>query len=97
LIEQLSVESFSQNNAFECRSAEIARPHCNHNGNSRRTRPEATKGALREMIEFLVHEKHPSHVTKLHGFQASPRILEITQLVDGNKGYSNIPKAKSRK
>ncbi len=46
---------------------------------------EATKGALREMIDFLVKEKH---LTRDDAYMLSSVAadLEITQLVDGNKG-----------
>jgi acetamidase/formamidase len=54
---------------------------------------EATKGALREMIDFLVNEKH---LTRDDAYMLSSVAadLEITQLVDGNKGvHAMIPKA----
>jgi hypothetical protein len=54
---------------------------------------EATKGALREMIDFLVNEKH---LTRDDAYQLSSVAadLNITQLVDGNKGvHAMIPKA----
>jgi acetamidase/formamidase len=54
---------------------------------------EATKGALREMIDFLVHEKH---LTRDDAYMLSSVAadFEITQLVDGNKGvHAMIPKA----
>ena len=54
---------------------------------------EATKGALREMIDFLVNEKH---MTRDDAYQLSSVAadLDITQLVDGNKGvHAMIPKA----
>ena len=54
---------------------------------------EATKGALREMIDFLVNEKH---LTRDDAYQLSSVAadLDITQLVDGNKGvHAMIPKA----
>ena len=54
---------------------------------------EATKGALREMIDFLVTEKH---LTRDEAYMLSSVAadLEITQLVDGNKGvHAMIPKA----
>src|SRR5256885_15475138 len=54
---------------------------------------EATKMALREMIDFLVNEKH---LTRDDAYQLSSVAadLDITQLVDGNKGvHSMIPKA----
>src|SRR5438094_289578 len=46
---------------------------------------EATKMALREMIDFLVKEKH---LTRDDAYQLSSVAadLDITQLVDGNKG-----------
>src|SRR2546425_12794982 len=54
---------------------------------------EATKMALREMIDFLVTEKH---LTRDDAYQLSSVAadLDITQLVDGNKGvHAMIPKA----
>lgn len=54
---------------------------------------EATKMALREMIDFLVTEKH---LTRDDAYQLSSVAadLNITQLVDGNKGvHAMIPKA----
>jgi acetamidase/formamidase len=54
---------------------------------------EATKAALREMIDFLVTEKH---LTRDDAYQLSSVAadLDITQLVDGNKGvHAMIPKA----
>jgi acetamidase/formamidase len=54
---------------------------------------EATKMALREMIDFLVNEKH---MTRDDAYQLSSVAadLNITQLVDGNKGvHAMIPKA----
>jgi acetamidase/formamidase len=54
---------------------------------------EATKMALREMIDFLVVEKH---LTKDDAYMLSSVAadLDITQLVDGNKGvHAMIPKA----
>ena len=54
---------------------------------------EATKGALREMIDYLVNEKH---LTRDDAYQLSSVAadLNITQLVDGNKGvHAMIPKA----
>jgi len=54
---------------------------------------EATKGALREMIDYLVNEKH---LTRDDAYQLSSVAadLDITQLVDGNKGvHAMIPKA----
>src|SRR5256885_9496967 len=53
---------------------------------------EATKMALREMIDFLVNEKH---LTREDAYQLSTVAadLNITQLVDGNKGvHAMIPK-----
>jgi acetamidase/formamidase len=54
---------------------------------------EATKMALREMIDFLVTEKH---LTRDDAYMLSSVAadLSITQLVDGNKGvHAMIPKA----
>jgi acetamidase/formamidase len=54
---------------------------------------EATKAALREMIDFLVTEKH---LTRDDAYQLSSVAadLDITQLVDGNKGvHAMIPKS----
>src|SRR5436853_7506930 len=54
---------------------------------------EATKMALREMIDFLVNEKH---MTRDDAYMLSSVAadLDITQLVDGNKGvHAMIPKA----
>jgi acetamidase/formamidase len=54
---------------------------------------EATKMALREMIDFLVNEKH---LTRDDAYQLSSVAadLDITQLVDGNKGvHAMISKA----
>ena len=54
---------------------------------------EATKMALREMIDFLVTEKH---LTRDDAYMLSSVAvdLDITQLVDGNKGvHAMIPKA----
>ena len=54
---------------------------------------EATKAALREMIDFLVTVKH---MTRDDAYQLSSVAadLDITQLVDGNKGvHAMIPKA----
>jgi acetamidase/formamidase len=54
---------------------------------------EATKMALREMIDFLVTVKH---MTRDDAYQLSSVAadLDITQLVDGNKGvHAMIPKA----
>ncbi len=54
---------------------------------------EATKLALRELIDFLVTEKH---LTRDDAYMLSSVAadLDITQLVDGNKGvHAMIPKA----
>ena len=54
---------------------------------------EATKMAVREMIDFLVSEKH---LTRDDAYMLSSVAadLSITQLVDGNKGvHASIPKA----
>ena len=54
---------------------------------------EATKMALREMIDFLMTEKH---LTRDDAYQLSSVAadLDITQLVDGNKGvHAMIPKS----
>jgi acetamidase/formamidase len=54
---------------------------------------EATKMAVREMIDFLVTEKH---LTRDDAYQLSSVAadVDITQLVDGNKGvHAMIPKA----
>jgi len=54
---------------------------------------EATKAALREMIDFLVTEKH---LTRDDAYMLSSVAadLNITQLVDGNKGvHAMIPKS----
>ena len=54
---------------------------------------EAAKAALREMIDFLVTVKH---LTRDDAYQLSSVAadLDITQLVDGNKGvHAMIPKA----
>ena len=54
---------------------------------------EATRMALREMIDFLVTEKH---LTRDDAYMLSSVAadLNITQLVDGNKGvHAMIPKA----
>ena len=54
---------------------------------------EATKMALREMIDFLVTEKH---LTREDAYMLSSVAadLDITQLVDGNKGvHAMIPKS----
>ena len=54
---------------------------------------EATKGALREMIDFLVKEKRLSR-DDAYMLASVAADLEITQLVDGNKGvHAMIPKA----
>ena len=54
---------------------------------------EATKGALREMIDFLVKEKHLTR-DDAYMLASVAADLEITQLVDGNKGvHAMIPKA----
>lgn len=54
---------------------------------------EATKMALREMIEFLVSEKHLSR-DEAYMLASVAADLSITQLVDGNKGvHASIPKA----
>src|SRR3981081_3984928 len=58
---------------------------------------EATKAALREMIDFLVTEKH---LTRDDAYMLSSVAadLNITQLVDGNKGvHAMIPKSIFRK
>jgi acetamidase/formamidase len=54
---------------------------------------EATKAALREMIDFLVTQKH---MTRDDAYMLSSVAadLDITQLVDGNKGvHAMIPKS----
>jgi acetamidase/formamidase len=54
---------------------------------------EATKAALREMIDFLVTQKH---LTRDDAYMLSSVAadLDITQLVDGNKGvHAMIPKS----
>lgn len=54
---------------------------------------EATKGALREMIDFLVTQKR---LTREDAYMLSSVAadLDITQLVDGNKGvHAMIPKS----
>jgi acetamidase/formamidase len=54
---------------------------------------EATKAALREMIDFLTGEKH---LTRDDAYMLSSVAadLQITQLVDGNKGvHAMIPKS----
>jgi len=54
---------------------------------------EATKGALREMIDFLVKEKHLTR-DDAYMLASVAADLEITQLVDGNKGvHAMISKA----
>ena len=54
---------------------------------------EATKMAVREMIDFLVKEKHLSR-DDAYMLASVAADLEITQLVDGNKGvHAMIPKA----
>jgi acetamidase/formamidase len=54
---------------------------------------EATKIAVREMIDFLVNEKHLSR-DDAYMLSSVAADLSITQLVDGNKGvHTSIPKA----
>lgn len=54
---------------------------------------EATKMALREMIDFLVTEKHLSR-DDAYMLSSVAADLSITQLVDGNKGvHAMIPKS----
>lgn len=54
---------------------------------------EAAKMALREMIDFLVSEKHLSR-DNAYMLSSVAADLSITQLVDGNKGvHASIPKA----
>ncbi len=54
---------------------------------------EATKMALREMIDFLVTEKHLMR-DDAYMLSSVAADLDITQLVDGNKGvHAMIPKA----
>lgn len=54
---------------------------------------EATKMALREMINFLVNEKHLSR-DDAYMLSSVAADLSITQLVDGNKGvHAMIPKS----
>ena len=54
---------------------------------------EATKAALREMIDFLVTTKHLSR-EDAYMLSSVAADFEITQLVDGNKGvHAMIPKA----
>jgi acetamidase/formamidase len=54
---------------------------------------EATKMAVREMIDFLVTEKHLTR-DEAYMLASTAADLSITQLVDGNKGvHMMIPKA----
>ena len=54
---------------------------------------EAAKMAVREMIDFLVSEKHLSR-DDAYMLSSVAADLSITQLVDGNKGvHASIPKA----
>jgi acetamidase/formamidase len=54
---------------------------------------EATKMAVHEMIDFLVSEKHLSR-DDAYMLSSVAADLNITQLVDGNKGvHASIPKA----
>jgi acetamidase/formamidase len=54
---------------------------------------EATRGAVREMIDFLVTEMHLSR-EDAYMLTSVAADLHITQLVDGNKGvHAMIPKA----
>ncbi|MBZ5537969.1 MAG: acetamidase/formamidase family protein [Acidobacteriia bacterium] len=54
---------------------------------------EATKMAVREMIDFLVTEKHLTR-DEAYMLASAAADLSITQLVDGNKGvHAMIPKA----
>ena len=54
---------------------------------------QATKLALREMIDFLVSEKHLSR-DDAYMLASVAADLDITELVDGNKGvHAMIPKA----
>ena len=54
---------------------------------------EATKIALRQMIDFLMSEKHLSR-DDAYMLASVAADLKITQLVDGNKGvHMTIPKA----
>lgn len=54
---------------------------------------EATKMAVREMIDFLVKDKHLTR-DDAYMLASVAADLEITQLVDGNKGvHAMIPKA----
>jgi len=54
---------------------------------------EATKGAVREMIDFLMTEKHLSR-DDAYMLSSVAADLSITELVDGNKGvHMSIPKS----
>jgi acetamidase/formamidase len=54
---------------------------------------EATKMATREMIDFLAAEKHLSR-DEAYMLTSVAADLDITQVVDGNKGvHAMIPKA----
>ena len=54
---------------------------------------ETTKMAVREMMDFLVSEKHLSR-NDAYMLSRVAVDLSITQLVDGNKGVrASIPKA----
>jgi len=54
---------------------------------------EATKGAVREMIDFLMSEKHLSR-DDAYMLSSVAADLSITELVDGNKGvHMAIPKS----
>jgi acetamidase/formamidase len=54
---------------------------------------EATKMAVREMIDFLVEEKHLSR-DDAYMLASVAADLEITEVVDGNNGvHMAIPKA----
>jgi acetamidase/formamidase len=54
---------------------------------------EATKMAVREMIDFLVSEKHLTR-DDAYMLTSVAADLSITQLVDGNKGvHASIAKA----
>jgi len=54
---------------------------------------EATKIALRELIDFLINEKHLSH-DDAYMLASVAADLSITELVDANKGVqASIPKA----
>ncbi|MBZ5555113.1 MAG: acetamidase/formamidase family protein [Acidobacteriia bacterium] len=58
---------------------------------------EATKMAVREMIDFLVSEKHLTR-DEAYMLTSTAADLSITQLVDGNKGvHAMIPKAVFKK